>query len=94
MSLQDHLDKFEKIKSQISQAGGNVENDTLVFVLLELIHARNARDVRSITRFVKPLTYTQVFDELLEMHKFSSINQQPDSNTEEANLSSAKNKKP
>lgn len=93
MSIWERLEKFEKIKSQIVQSGGNIYKNTLVFVLLESIHPRYSRNVRSVTQFIKTLTYKQVFEELLETHKFSSLNQQPDSTTEEANLIYSKTNK-
>lgn len=92
LSLREHLDKFENIKSQISQAGGNTDDDILAFTLIESIHPKYSSDVRSITRFVKPLTYAKVFAELLETHKFASMSQQPETLSEEANL--VKNNKP
>lgn len=88
-SIREHLDKFEMIISQIQQARGLIDKESgLVYTLLESIHPRFNGDKQSIARFVQPLTYDIVFEELLETHKTAPLftNTPPD----EANATQTK----
>lgn len=71
--MREHLDKFEKIKAQLLQAGGGVEsNSGLVYTLLDSIYPRFNNEKLSFSCSIRLITYDKVVKELIETPFFTT----------------------